>query len=100
VIVADSFGRPWRLGQTDVALGAAGIAAIDDWRGRTDHDGRRLAATAIAVIDELASAADLARDKSDGVPGAIVSGAGHLVTAGHGLGAAALQRDREGDLFR
>jgi coenzyme F420-0:L-glutamate ligase/coenzyme F420-1:gamma-L-glutamate ligase len=100
VIVADSFGRPWRLGQTDVALGAAGIAAIDDWRGRNDSEGRRLAATAIAVIDELAAAADLTRDKDDGVPGAVISGVGHLVGAEDGPGAAALQRPAGADLFR
>jgi coenzyme F420-0:L-glutamate ligase/coenzyme F420-1:gamma-L-glutamate ligase len=100
VIVADSFGRPWRLGQTDVALGAAGIAAIDDWRGRADRDGRELAATAIAVIDELAAAADLTRDKDDGIPGAVVSGVGHLVSSEHGPGAGVLQRRPENDLFR
>ncbi len=100
VIVADSFGRPWRLGQTDVALGCAGITALDSWQGRRDRHGKLLAATAVAVIDELAAAADLVRDKDSGVPGAIVGGLGHLVDEADGPGAAALQRPAVGDLFR
>lgn len=100
VIVADSFGRPWRLGQSDVALGCAGIVPIDDWRGRRDAHGRELAATAIAVIDELAAAADLVRDKDSRVPGAVVSGVGHLVSETDGPGARALQRPAAEDLFR
>jgi coenzyme F420-0:L-glutamate ligase/coenzyme F420-1:gamma-L-glutamate ligase len=100
VIVADSFGRPWRVGQTDIALGCAGIEALDDWRGRADAEGRRLGATAIAVVDQLAAAADLARDKDSRVPGAIVSGVGHLVTAADGPGARVLQRPADHDLFR
>jgi coenzyme F420-0:L-glutamate ligase/coenzyme F420-1:gamma-L-glutamate ligase len=100
VVVADSFGRPWRLGQADVALGCAGIAPLDDWRGRIDASGRELSATAIAVIDELAAAADLVRDKDSRVPGAVVSGLEHLVTADDGPGARALQRPAGEDLFR
>lgn len=100
VIVADSFGRPWRLGQADVALGCAGIAAISDWRGRPDQHGRELAATAVAVVDELAAAADLVRDKDEGVPGVIVSGLEDLVGADHGPGAAGLRRPEQEDLFR
>ncbi|MDP9227822.1 MAG: coenzyme F420-0:L-glutamate ligase [Actinomycetota bacterium] len=100
VVVADSFGRPWRLGQTDVALGCAGIAALDDWRGRSDAHGRELASTAIAVIDELAAAVDLVRDKDSDVPGAIVEGLGHLVSARDGPGARELQRPAAEDLFR
>ena len=100
VIVADSFGRPWRLGQADVALGCAGIAPIADWRGRRDQHGRALAATAIALVDELAGAADLVRDKDEGVPGAVLSGLGHLVSADHGPGAGALRRPAGEDLFR
>jgi len=100
VVVADSFGRPWRLGQADIALGCAGIAALDDWRGRHDQRGRELADTAIAVIDELAAAADLVRDKDDGVPGAIISGLAHLVGAEDGPGARVLQRPAAEDLFR
>ena len=100
VIVADSFGRPWRVGQTDIALGCAGIDALDDWRGRSDAEGRNLGATAIAVIDQLAAAADLARDKDSRVPGAVVSGIGHLVTDADGPGAHVLQRPADDDLFR
>jgi coenzyme F420-0:L-glutamate ligase / coenzyme F420-1:gamma-L-glutamate ligase len=100
VIVADSFGRAWRLGQADVAIGCAGITPADDWRGRSDARGRELTATVIAVADELAAAADLARDKDSQVPGAIVSGLGHLVTEEDGPGAAAMRRPREDDLFR
>lgn len=100
VIVADSFGRPWRLGQADVAIGCAGIAPLDDWRGRRDEHGRELAATAIAVADQAASAADLARDKDSAVPGAIISGLEHLVVAEDGPGAKAQQRPPGEDLFR
>jgi coenzyme F420-0:L-glutamate ligase / coenzyme F420-1:gamma-L-glutamate ligase len=100
VVVADSFGRPWRRGQTDVAIGCAGLVPLDDWRGRTDRDGRRLAATAIAVADEVAAAADLARDKSSGTPAVIVRGLGRHVGAGDGPGAATLRRAEADDLFR
>jgi coenzyme F420-0:L-glutamate ligase/coenzyme F420-1:gamma-L-glutamate ligase len=100
VVIADSFGRAWRLGQADVAIGCAGIAPADDWRGRADGTGRELRATVIAVVDELAAAADLVRDKDSPVPGAVVSGLGHLVTAEDGPGAAALRRPPEEDLFR
>ena len=100
VVIADSFGRPWRLGQTDVAIGCAGLAALDDWRGRLDSHGAELAATAIAIADEVAAAADLVRSKDEGVPVAIVRGLARFVTAGDGPGAAALRRPREDDLFR
>jgi len=100
VVVTDSFGRAWRLGQADVAIGCAGIAPLADWRGRRDAGGRELSATVIAVADELAAAADLTRDKDSGVPGAIVSGVGELVTPEDGPGAAELRRPREDDLFR
>ena len=63
VVIADSFGRPWRLGQAEVAIGCAGLEPLDDWRGRRDRDGRELEATAIATADQLAAAADLARDQ-------------------------------------
>ena len=100
VVIADSFGRAWRVGQADVAIGCAGLPPLADWRGRRDQHGRELAATHIALADELASAADLVRDKDSGVPGAIVSGLGHLVTPDDGPGARAIQRDPEDDLFR
>lgn len=100
VVIADSFGRAWRLGQADVAIGCAGIDPAQDWRGREDARGRELSATVIAIADELAAAADLARDKDSGVPGAIVSGLGDLVTSANGPGAAALRRPAGEDLFR
>jgi len=100
VIVADSFGRPWRLGQTDVAIGCTGIAPLDDWRGRRDREGRELAATAIAIADELAAAADLARDKASGLPAVLIRGAGRWTTLDDGPGAAALRRAESDDLFR
>ena len=100
VLVADSFGRPWRLGQVDVAIGCAGLAPLDDWRGRRDRDGGELAATVIAVADEIAAAADLVRTKDEGVPAAILRGLNRFVTTEDGPGAAALRRPREEDLFR
>jgi coenzyme F420-0:L-glutamate ligase / coenzyme F420-1:gamma-L-glutamate ligase len=100
VVIADSFGRPWRLGQADVAIGCAGLEPLDDWRERPDASGRELAATRISVADEVASAADLIRDKDSGVPGALISGLGHLVTAEDGPGAKAQQRPSGEDLFR
>ena len=101
VVIADSFGRPWRTGQVDVAIGCAGVAAIDDWRGRADSRGRRLAATEIAVADHLAAAADLARDKISRTPAVLVRGAGRWRTDEDGPGAAAaLQRAADRDLFR
>jgi coenzyme F420-0:L-glutamate ligase/coenzyme F420-1:gamma-L-glutamate ligase len=99
VVIADSFGRPWRLGQADIALGCAGIAALDDWRGRSDAHGRELTATAIAVVDELAAAADLVRDKDSGIPGAILGGLEAMVVAEDGPGAVQLQRPAGEDLF-
>ena len=100
VVIADSFGRAWRLGQADVAIGCAGLAPLADWRGRRDRRERELSATVIAVADELASAADLTRDKDSGVPAAIVAGRGDLVGRDDGPGAAELRRPPEEDLFR
>jgi coenzyme F420-0:L-glutamate ligase/coenzyme F420-1:gamma-L-glutamate ligase len=100
VVIADSFGRAWRLGQADVAIGCAGIGALADWRGRRDALGNELSATVIAIADEVAAAADLARDKDSGVPGAVISGLDHLVTEDDGPGASALRRPEEEDLFR
>jgi len=100
VVVADSFGRPWRHGQTDIAIGCAGLRPLDDWRARRDRDGRPLAATAIAVADELAAAADLARDKLSGEPVVVASGLGRLVTPEDGPGAMSLRRAEAEDLFR
>jgi coenzyme F420-0:L-glutamate ligase/coenzyme F420-1:gamma-L-glutamate ligase len=100
VVIADSFGRAWRIGQADVAIGCAGLPPLADWRGRRDANGRELSATHIALADELASSADLVRDKDSGVPGAIVAGLGHLVTSEDGPGARAIPRAPEDDLFR
>ncbi|MFN2613181.1 MAG: coenzyme F420-0:L-glutamate ligase [Solirubrobacterales bacterium] len=100
VIVADSFGRAWRLGQTDIAIGCAGIDPLADWRGRPDAAGRRLEATEIAVADQLAASADLVRDKDSAVPGAVISGLEALVTEADGPGAVAIQRPAAEDLFR
>jgi coenzyme F420-0:L-glutamate ligase/coenzyme F420-1:gamma-L-glutamate ligase len=100
VVIADSFGRAWRVGQADIAIGCAGIAPLADWRGRRDSQGGELSATLIAIADELASAADLTRDKDSGAPGAILSGLGDLVTADNGPGAGPLRRAAAEDLFR
>ncbi len=100
VIVSDSFGRAWRIGQTDVAIGAAGIDPVEDWAGRLDSVGRELRATAIAVADSIAAAADLARSKDSREPAVLVRGLSRLVVAGDGPGAAALRRGRDMDLFR
>ena len=100
VVVADSFGRAWRLGQAEVAIGCAGLAPLDDWRGRHDSSGRQLEATLIAIADEAAAAADLVRDKASGTPAAVVRGLGRYVGDEDGPGAATLRRPREEDLFR
>lgn len=100
VVIADSFGRAWRLGQTEVAIGCAGLAPLDDWRGRNDAGGRELTATMIAIADEVAAAADLVRVKDEGVPAAVVRGLSRYVTAEDGPGAAALRRPPKEDLFR
>jgi coenzyme F420-0:L-glutamate ligase/coenzyme F420-1:gamma-L-glutamate ligase len=100
VIVSDSFGRAWRLGQTDVALGVAGLDPVEDWRGRPDSRGRELRATAIAVADSIAGAADLARRKDSREPAVLVRGLSRLVVPTDGPGAAALRRPPEVDLFR
>ncbi len=100
VLITDSFGRAWRLGQTDVAIGAAGLVVLDDWRGRYDAAGRPLRATAIAVGDAVAGAADLARAKSSAEPVVLVRGVERFVTRDDGPGAAALRRPPAEDLFR
>ncbi|HTX11277.1 MAG TPA: coenzyme F420-0:L-glutamate ligase [Solirubrobacteraceae bacterium] len=100
VVITDSFGRAWRHGQVDIAIGCAGLEPIEDWRGRTDAAGRELKATRIAVADELAAAADLTRTKDGGLPLVLIRGAGRHVGAGDGPGAAALIRPEAEDLFR
>jgi coenzyme F420-0:L-glutamate ligase/coenzyme F420-1:gamma-L-glutamate ligase len=100
VVIADSFGRAWRVGQAEVAIGCAGLQPLDDWRGRRDASGRELSATVIAIADEVAAAADLVRGKDEGVPVVVVRGLGRYVGAEDGPGAAALRRPPEEDLFR
>ena len=100
VIVTDSFGRAWRMGQTDVAIGIAGLQPLEDWGGRPDAYGRDLRVTAIAIADAAAGAADLARAKDSRQPAVLVRGLGRYVTTEHGPGAAALRRPPELDLFR
>jgi coenzyme F420-0:L-glutamate ligase/coenzyme F420-1:gamma-L-glutamate ligase len=100
VVITDSFGRAWRHGQCDVAIGCAGIAALDDWRGRKDRAGRELHATILATADELAAAADLVRTKDGGQPVVLVRGAVRYVTDEDGPGAVALIRPEADDLFR
>ncbi len=100
VVIADSFGRAWRLGQTDVAIGVAGLMPLDQWFGRPDGYGRDLRATSIAVADAVATAADLARRKDSREPAVLVRGLGRFVGDDDGPGAAALRRPRDEDLFR
>ena len=99
VVIADSFGRAWRNGQVEVAIGVAGLRPLEDWRGRTDSVGRELRATWIAVADEAAAAADLVRDKDSREPAVVVRGLARHVTDDDGPGAVALLRPRAEDLF-
>jgi len=100
VVITDSFGRAWRIGQCDVAIGCAGITPLDDWLGREDRAGRELHATVLAAADELAAAADLARTKDGGQPTVLLRGASRYVTDADGPGASALIRPAAADLFR
>jgi coenzyme F420-0:L-glutamate ligase/coenzyme F420-1:gamma-L-glutamate ligase len=99
VLITDSFGRAWRHGQCDVALGCAGMSPLEDWRGRTDSVGLELRATWIAVADAAASCADLARAKDSREPVVLIDGLERFVTADDGPGAVALLRPLEEDLF-
>jgi coenzyme F420-0:L-glutamate ligase/coenzyme F420-1:gamma-L-glutamate ligase len=100
VVIADSFGRAWRLGQSDVAIGVAGLVPLDQWIGRPDAFGRELLVTSVAVADSVAAAADLARAKDSLEPVVVVRGLERFVTREDGPGAAALRRPAEQDLFR
>jgi coenzyme F420-0:L-glutamate ligase/coenzyme F420-1:gamma-L-glutamate ligase len=100
VVIADSFGRAWRLGQVEVAIGCAGLTPLDDWRGREDAHGRKLEATQIAIADEAATSADLVRSKDSRIPAVLLRGLERFVTVDDGPGAAALRRPRDEDLFR
>jgi coenzyme F420-0:L-glutamate ligase / coenzyme F420-1:gamma-L-glutamate ligase len=99
VVIGDSFGRAWRAGQAEVAIGCAGLAPLDDWRGRPDSVGRVLQATQIALADQVAAAADLVRGKNTGEPAVRLRGLEHHVLPDDGPGAAALIRPAEHDLF-
>ncbi|MGI5197558.1 coenzyme F420-0:L-glutamate ligase [Streptomyces sp. CA-288835] len=105
VLVTDTFGRPWRTGLTDVAIGAAGVRVLDDLRGGTDAYGNPLGATVVATADELAAAGDLVKGKADGLPVAVVRGLPHTVITGStGIdedeGARAMVRGARDDMFR
>ena len=100
VLVTDTMGRPWRAGQTDNAIGAAGIAPVRDHRGEPDTFGNILEVTVAAVADEIASAADLVKGKARQVPVALVRGLADLVTEPDGPGARAVIRTAEEDMFR
>lgn len=100
VIITDTLGRPWRQGQTDVAIGAAGVRVLDDLRGSTDAQGRVLEVTMAATADEIAAATDLVKGKASGMPVAIVRGLGHLVGDLDEPGAAAIVRSAAEDMFR
>jgi len=100
VIVTDTFGRPWRVGQTDVAIGAAGLQLTEDLRGGMDANGRPLHATIAVVADEIAGAADLVKGKASGLPVAVVRGLGYLVRDLDAPGARTLVRSLEEDMFR
>jgi coenzyme F420-0:L-glutamate ligase/coenzyme F420-1:gamma-L-glutamate ligase len=99
VVIADSFGRAWRHGQAEVAIGIAGLVPLEDWRGRTDSVGRELRATWIAVADHAAAAADLVRRKDSREPAVVVRGLARHVLEDDGPGAAALVRPPAEDLF-
>lgn len=100
VLISDSFGRAWRHGQCDVAIGCAGLTPLDDWRGRSDGDGRELRATWLAVADAIAALADLARAKDSREPVIVVEGLDRLVIEDDGPGAGAIVRPMAEDLFR
>ncbi|WP_438853600.1 coenzyme F420-0:L-glutamate ligase [Agromyces sp. M3QZ16-3] len=100
VILSDTLGRPWREGQTDVAIGAAGVRVLDDLRGTEDSAGKSLSVTMPCVADELAAAGDLLKGKSSGCPVAVVSGLGRLVGPIDLPGARSIVRPAERDLFR
>ncbi|MEU3305592.1 coenzyme F420-0:L-glutamate ligase [Nocardiopsis sp. NPDC055551] len=100
VVISDTFGRPWREGQTDVAIGVAGLRAAQDLRGTVDTHGNLMDATINAVADEIAGAGELVKGKTSAIPVAIVSGLGDLVDEEDGPGAAELIRPADADMFR
>jgi coenzyme F420-0:L-glutamate ligase/coenzyme F420-1:gamma-L-glutamate ligase len=100
LVITDTLGRPWRNGQTDAAIGAAGITVVEDLRGVEDGAGHTLAVTAPAVADEIAALTDLVKGKVAGRPVAVVRGLARLVTEDDGPGARALVRPADADMFR
>src|ERR1700744_1503081 len=100
VVVTDTFGRPWRSGQTDTAIGAAGVLPVLDHRGEADAWGNILDVTVAAVADEIAAAGDLVKGKALQVPVALIRGLSALVTDADGPGARALVRPSSEDMFR
>ncbi|MFB8765747.1 coenzyme F420-0:L-glutamate ligase [Nocardiopsis alba] len=100
VVISDTFGRPWREGQTDVAIGAAGLRALQDLRGTTDAHGNLMEATINAIADEVAGAGELVKGKTSAIPVAVISGLGDLVTEEDGPGATELVRPADEDMFR
>ena len=100
IIITDTIGRPWRVGQTDLAIGAAGLQLTDDLRGANDANGRPLHVTMAVVADELAGAADLVKGKTSGIPVAVVRGLGRLVRGLDAPGARSLVRSVDDDMFR
>jgi coenzyme F420-0:L-glutamate ligase / coenzyme F420-1:gamma-L-glutamate ligase len=100
VVVTDTLGRPWRAGQTDAAIGAAGVTPLRDYRGTADTFGTALEVSVAALADELAGAGDLVKGKVAGIPVAVVRGLADLVTAADGPGAQALVRPAAEDMFR
>jgi len=100
VVVTDTIGRPWRVGQTDMAIGAAGLQLTDDLRGASDANGRPLHVTQAVVADEIAGAADLVKGKTSGIPVAVVRGLGRYVRDLDAPGARTLARAPDDDMFR
>ncbi|MEO6504570.1 MAG: coenzyme F420-0:L-glutamate ligase [Terrimesophilobacter sp.] len=100
VVITDTLGRPWRVGQTDAAIGAAGIRVLDDLRGGHDANGRPLEVTVRAVGDEIAAAADLVKGKADNLPVALIRGLRQFVVGLDAPGARSIIRDAEHDMFR
>lgn len=99
VVITDTFGRPWRIGLTDVAIGAAGLNVLDDYRGKQDRYGNQLAATITAVADEIAGASELVRGKTAGIPVAVLRGLDRFVDSSTSTNAADLIRPLGDDLF-
>ena len=100
VIITDTLGRPWREGQTDVAIGAAGVLVFNDLRGSADSFGRQLDVTVTTIADEVAAAADLVKGKVSGIPVAVVRGLGEFVADLDAPGARSIVRPLENDMFK